>query len=106
MQTKYGYQIQFADIDISAAATTELVAAVSGHQIRVVSLFLRSDDVNTVQFLSGATAIGGTMRLIDADQIKLNESENGHFETGTGEALNISTSAAKQISGWLGYFIE
>lgn len=106
MQTKYGYQIQYATIDISTATTTTLVAAITGHQIRVVSLFLRSDDVNTVQFLSDTTAIGGTMRLIDADQIKLNESENGHFETSTGEALKLSTSNAKQVSGWLAYFIE
>ena len=104
MQTKYGYQIQFADIDISTATSTTLVAALASRKIRVITLFLRTDDVNIIQFLSDTTGIVGTMRMVDSDQVKLNESENGWFETSAGEALVLSTSAAKQVSGWLAYF--
>ena len=104
MSSKYGYQIQYANFDFATTATHEVVAALATRRIRVVAMFVRTDDVVTIQFLSAATAIGGTMQMTDGDTISLPMNEYGWFQTGVAEALNISLSRAKQVSGWIGYF--
>lgn len=105
-KTPYGQQVFYANIDVATAATHEIIPATTGMSNRVVSLFLRSDDVVTIQFLSDASAIGGTMQMTDGDYIQLPINEYGWFETGIGEALNLTLSGAKQISGWIGYMKE
>lgn len=105
MSFKHGYQQGFANIDCATAADHTLVASVPGHAIRVVSMMLRSDDVVTIQFLSGATPKGGTMQMTDGDVIELPLNEYGWFETAKGEALVLNLSAAKQVSGWVQYFL-
>lgn len=104
-QTPHGYQLEYANIDCATAADHTLVAANAGHKIRLVSMMLRSDDVVTIQFKSGTTAKGGTMQMTDGDIIELPLNEYGWFETTKGEALVLTLSAAKQVSGWLQYFL-
>jgi len=101
--TPHGYQAHFASIDFATTATHEVIAAITGMKLRVVSMFLRSDDVVTIQLLSGATAIGGTMQMTDGDYIQLNINEYGHFETSAATLLNMELSAAISVDGHVCY---
>ena len=105
-KTPYGQQVFYAYVDAATAATHEIIPATTGMSTRIVSLFLRADEVVTVQFLDGATAIGGTMQMTDGDIIMLPLNEYGWFETTASTALNMSLSGAKQVSGWVGYMKE
>ena len=102
-QTRYGWSLEYANINAAASGSQVLIAASPGHKLRVCCMFLRADDVVTAQFFDGVTALGGTMQLTDGDTVPLPINEYGWFETSSGAALNLTLSAAKQVSGWIGY---
>ena len=91
------------------AATTSgahtVVAAIAGKRIRVTQVVLIADDVTTVKFQSHTTPtdLTGTLSLGAHTGFAPGWEPNGHFETLTGEALDINLGSSSIVGGWLTY---
>lgn len=92
----------FAVINESTAASNEIVAAVAGKRIRVVNVALVCSAANVVTWQSAATAITGPMSFA-ANGGYTAESDTALFETVAGEALNLLSGSAVQVSGHILY---
>ena len=98
--------VQIAYLNISTATTTEVVAAVSGKKIRATAVTLSAGGDNTAQFKSAANALGGVYTFKGGGGMDVDRTPPNYFlETNAGEALNITTSAAQQLSGSLNYVV-
>lgn len=98
--------IKKAVINIAAAASNEIVAAVSGNKISVVNIvFTVAGDVN-ITFQSASTALTGAMDFGGSGEPKGLSAHLGNFplQTASGEAFNILLSAAVQVSGFITYY--
>lgn len=94
---------KYALIDASSAGNTQVVAAVSGKQIRVVAYAVVSSGTVNVRFRSGAnTNLTGIMRLVEAGGIA-HAFDGGLFQTNVGESLNINLSTNTQVGGYVVY---
>ncbi len=97
------------NVKISGASTNNtVVAAVSGHKIRVLSYVLVASGTYTAVFNSfdGAstyTALTGVMPLIAGLPVVNSLENEGHFETISGEALVLTLGATTQTSGHMTY---
>jgi len=83
---------KFAKIISVAGDTRELVAAVTGSKIRVLSLALEQEPnaSGTFQFASASTVITGVFKTISQRAyVVMPFSPAGWFETAAGEALNV-----------------
>ena len=94
--------VKYAVINESTAASNELVAAVTGKRIIVLSYTLLAGGTVNVTFQSAATAISGAMPLVANAGIAISDN-NGLMDTVAGEALNLLSSGAIQVSGLLSY---
>jgi hypothetical protein len=94
--------VKYAVINESTAASNELVAAVTGKRIIVLSYTLLAGGTVNVTFQSAATAISGAMPLVANAGIAISDN-NGLMDTVAGEALNLLSSDAIQVSGHLSY---
>lgn len=92
----------FAVINESTAASNEIVAAVANKRIRVVNVVLVCSAANVVTWQSAATAISGPMSFAANGGYAL-ESDTALFETVAGEALNLLSGSAVQVSGHILY---
>lgn len=92
----------YAVINESTQASNEIVAAVAGKKIRVVSVVLVCSAANVVTWQSAATAISGPMSFAANGGYAL-ASEAPLFETVAGEALNLLSGSAVQVSGHILY---
>ena len=88
------FPVKHKYLDVSSMGSTELVAAISGRQINVISLAVVSKLANDIKFLSAATQISATMPLGNNGGYVLPHNLYGWFNTEVGEALNINLSAA------------
>lgn len=92
---------------ISAASSGDntLLAAVTGHKIRVHSYTLVAAGAVTAAFESaaGGTALTGDMSLITGVPLVVPFEREGHFETVVSELLNLELGGAVQVSGHLTY---
>lgn len=81
----------FAKLDATAGGDREVVAAVAGYKIRVLSYGLScvTAGVATAVFKSATTAISPTYSLA-ANGNAAESDNNGLFETVAGEALNLT----------------
>ena len=98
-----------AAISAPENATTELVAAVTGKRIIVLSAaFAAAGVTQTVTFKSAATGITGAMTFSPGIPVVWPESEYGYMETVAGEALNVTLAnvASAGIYGFLRYVLE
>lgn len=93
----------FAIVSSALASNVEVVAAVAGKKIRVISFTIVSTSANVVTFRSANTAKTGAMALAANGTLSVAFSPVGHFETVAGEALNILLGSAAQVSGILTY---
>lgn len=100
-------QIQFQSI--SKTATGDLVSAVTGKKIRVLTYtIVSSAGTFTAAFASGTspTNITGVMSLITGTPVT---GGNGHtapaFETASGEKLSVVITGTGQLSGHLSYVL-
>lgn len=91
----------FKVIDI--AATTDLVAAIAGRKIRILSLFIVAAGAVTATFKSNTTNITGAMSMITGVPFSMPYNPVGWGETASGEKLNLTLSGATQVSGWMTY---
>ena len=94
-----------AKISISTATTTTLVAAVTSKKIRVLSMYLvcAAADTITLQSHTTTTNSDGGCSYAANGGISLPFNPLGWFDTTVGEALDMVTSAAGQVSGQLTY---
>lgn len=93
----------FALISTASTGDQQVVAAVTGKKIRVLSYTIVSTSANAVKFRSASTDKTGAMALAANGGVSTSYSPVGHFETVAGEALNINLGSAAQISGHLTY---
>lgn len=96
----------YAIINASAGARTEIVAAVAGKRIRVLS-YVATCETATGTFLweSATTAISGVMTMADNGCVVVPAGTTPVLQTAAGEALNITT-VASVVRGHLSYITE
>lgn len=97
-----GRTVKYAVVSESTAADNEVVAAVAGKKIRVLSYALSAAGAVTVTWKTAATALTGAMSLATGTPLVCIEPQ-GCFETVAGEALNIAPGGAVQVSGHIAY---
>jgi hypothetical protein len=97
--------IKRAVISAASSGDNTLVAAVTDKKIRVLEFTLVVASAVTVRFESAAsgTAITGVMSLAANAGISTTWCPVGHFETISGQLLNLELGGAVQVSGWLVY---
>lgn len=105
VDTAGGATVKYLAINIAASA--DLVAAVTGSKIRVLSLVLSGNNAaTTATFQSGAsTALTGVLPIPTAVMpLVLPYNPTGWFETVSGEKLNIVVAGAgTEVDGMLSY---
>lgn len=103
----FGKTLQFATIAQGAAGTTELVAAVGGQRIKVVSYVFVMSLAGTAKFRSGAsTDMSGAMDIaINGGVSSVSNVATPLMQTVSGEALNIVTTTGA-ARGHISFFTE
>lgn len=103
----FGKTLQFAVVNQAAAGTTEIVAAVVGQRIKVVSYVIVLSLTGTAKWQSGAaTGMCGPMDLATNGGVALaSDVSNPLMQTVAGEALNIVTTLGA-ARGHISYFTE
>ena len=86
--------IQRAFLNASTLGSNAFIAAVTGGQIRVLSLALVAGGAVSVKLQSAANDISATFALSANGGIVLPFNEHGWFQTNASEALNLNLSAA------------
>lgn len=93
-------------IKIDATSSFDLVPAVTGKRIRLLSLFMTVTTLaGTVKFQSNATTdLSGPMSFNANGQLPLLHNPSGHFPaTAAGEKLNVVLGTTGQVSGFCSY---
>lgn len=95
---------QYAVINAAANDDNEIVAAVSGKKIRVLTYtFQAANPVNATWKSGSSTNLSGALPQTANTGISTTFCPIGHFETASGQALNLYLSAAVQVSGHITY---
>ncbi len=98
-----------ADLDATASGNTQLVAAVTGKKIVVVSYLVTNEGSATIKvnFQSATTELTGShMLATDGGGHARNESSRGYYETVAGEALNFNLSATGTVAVTIEYVLR
>ena len=104
--SRFGFQINWAPIDVASSGDNTLISAVTGCRIVVVSLFVLAGGSISIKFQSSTTSdLTGPIALTGSEGFVLAQSEHGWFATVSGELLNLNTTTAAQVSGSIGYFV-
>lgn len=111
MKSEYLYMkdrvsgLKRAVIDHATSGNNTLVAAVAGKIIRVYQVVLISAGTVTVRFESAAdgTALTGQLSLAVNVGFSSGFCPVGHFETLSGQLLNLELSGNVSVDGWLVY---
>ncbi len=101
-----GADIKYAKIDVAASSGDHtLVAAVSDKKILLLSCVMISAGAVNVAFEDGAsgTALSGQMNLTTNSGFTAPFNEGGWCITSTNTLLNLETSAAISVDGFLSY---
>ena len=88
---------------VSRASSGELIAAVTGKSIRVVSAALMVASSVTVRLDTAGNPLTGAMSMIVGVPLALPVNPFGWVKTVAGEALNVTLGSAVQISGVIHY---
>jgi len=81
----------------ASLGANQIVAAVTGGRIRVLSLAAISAGANSVKVQSASNDISATFSLAANGGLVLPFNEHGWFETAEGEALNLNLSAGTAV---------
>jgi hypothetical protein len=97
--------VKYAVIDDASSGDNEVIAAVSGKKIRVLSYVMITAGAVTARFESGAggTALTGQMSIGANGGASSGYVPVGHFETAAGAALNLELSGAVSVDGHITY---
>lgn len=90
-------------VNISSAATTSLVAAVADQETRVYKVFLTIGGANNLTWKSANDALGGVLQFTGPGSFVLDFDGEPWLVTATNEALQLTTSTAAQVSGFVYY---
>jgi hypothetical protein len=106
------WDVYSAPVAQTQAATTELVAAVSGKRIRLIALNVIAAVTGTLIVKSASTALTGTIPITAYGGTPYNVPipllsipHGGYLDTVAGEALNITT-ATGYVAGSVIYAVE
>ena len=97
-----------AGVTATASGNTQVVAAVPGKIIRVITVVLNNADASTVKirFQSATTNITDPQELsVEGGGFAKNEWPGFYCETAVGEALNLNLSGAGDVGGKVGYIL-
>ena len=97
--------VKKAVINVATAATHEIVAAVTGKKIQVRTIALTVGGEVNLTWLSAAVPISGAMDFGGTSEPRGMCPNLGKYplETTVSEALQLTLSAAIQVSGWVTY---
>ena len=101
--------IKYALIDEAASGLNEVVAAKTGYKFVVLEYGLIAAGAVSVTWKTATTALSGAMPIAANGGISASSfvvvpgGVYGMFETAVSEALNLTLSAAVQVSGHLVY---
>lgn len=107
--------VKYANIDCASSGNNELVAAVTGKTLKVLSVFLAASGAVDVVFNDGtANLLGGTRKVkldntgaAGAVGFVLSSNPTGWFKTGgTNRPINVNLSAGVGVAGVLAYVEE
>jgi len=79
--------------------TLEIVAGVAGKTIRVKGMLFSGLTGQTVVFKNATTAVTGVMTVASGVPVQMAPSNRSWFECAAGAALNMTLTAATQVSG-------
>lgn len=96
-------ELKFAKIAAASSGANEVVAAVTGKKIRVLGYLLSSAGTVNAKWQSASTDLTGLHYTVANVQVPVAFSPVGHFETASGEALNLNLSGAVAVGGYLVY---
>lgn len=96
---------QFAVITASSSGVTNVVAAVTSKKIRVLAFVLTSNAAVNAKFQSHVTPtdLTGLLYMGASGVLPGAYNPKGHFQTLSGEALDINLSGAVTVGGWMIY---
>jgi len=96
---------KFATITASSSGATTVVAAVTSKKIRVISYVVVANAAVNIKFQSHVTPTDktGLLYLAANGGVSGAYAPTGHFETISGEALDINLSGAIAVGGHLTY---
>lgn len=95
---------QHAVVNVSTAATTAIIAGVSGQAIEVMEIMLYTDTSMDFEILDGTKSLTGLLKSWPAAQgFFFPYTGEPHFALTPGAALNLTTSAVGQVSGFIRY---
>lgn len=97
-----------AVINFATAATHSIIAAVTGKKIKITNIMLTVAGETNLTFKSATTAISGALDFGGTDEPRGMVHSLGDFplETASGEAFQITSSGAVQVSGYVTYYTE
>lgn len=103
----YMATIRKAKIDFSGAETKEIIAAVPGAKISITNIAFTVGGETNLTLKSGTTAISGPMDFGDTNEPRGLTHGLGvvPLQTTAGEAFNITSSLAVQVSGYVTYYL-
>ncbi len=96
------YPVKQQLISVVGILTADVVAAVVGKSIRVISLTFTISAATNIRWLSAANNISGLMEFADSGGLT-NSEKTGLFWTNVGEALRLDVDAAATVAGVLTY---
>lgn len=94
---------KFAIISESNSGSNEVVAAVTGKKIRILSYAFVSSGTVNAKWQSASNDISGLMYFIANTGISAGYNPKGHFQTAAGEALNLNLSGSVAVGGHITY---
>jgi hypothetical protein len=98
------FEVKHAVISQNTAARNQIVAAVTGKRIVVLNYTVVATGAVAITWESGTTALSGVMSFAaNGGASAPGTGESPVLTTARGEALNITSSGAVQISGHLTY---
>lgn len=98
--------VQYADVADASSGANEIVAAVTGKRIRVLSYVLSASAAVNAKWQSGSTDKTGLLYFAAAGYGAVAPfNEQGWFETAAGEALNLNLSGAVTVGGHVSYVL-
>lgn len=93
--------LQHAVINISAPGTYPIIPAVSGQRIRVFTFFLWSEVDQDLELFDGTLTLTGPLSSWAMQTgLLLPYTGEAYFELSSGNAFNLTISAAGQVSGF------
>ncbi len=98
-------QKKYAVINGDNTTAVEIVAAVAGKKIRVLSYVLSVSAATTMLWQSASTAKSGAIHFVGTALVPYSSGYNpaGHLETAVAEALNLKSSANVSFDGHVCY---